>query len=113
MDRIIQEATVTRLLQEAIETAGEVRQEEYGHPVDNFTIICKGWSAIFGVEVTVEQAVFAMIFLKMARHLTKYKRDNLVDIAGYIHVLDMIAEEVARRAEADRHSQGTRDTTQE
>jgi hypothetical protein len=78
---------------EAHNLAHGPRQSVYGHPLDNFTLTSKLWSAILNTEVTAEQVGLMMIALKMARLLnTPGHRDSLVDIAGYAEALDLIAQ---------------------
>lgn len=80
------------VLEEALRICDGDRQDSYGHPFENFSIIQKFWSATLGIEVTYDQIVFCMIGVKMARHLSRGKRDNIVDIAGYAWVLDKVKE---------------------
>ena len=84
--------TQNSILTEADKLVSTDRQEDYGHPFDNYTAIAKGASVIFGHEVTAEQCALFMMWVKMCRELNKNKRDNRVDIAGYAKVLDMIIE---------------------
>lgn len=72
------------------------RQEDYGHPADNFSQIANLWSAVLGVDVTAKQAILCMILVKVARENFHSKRDNRVDIAGYAKVLDLALEELER-----------------
>jgi hypothetical protein len=48
------------------------------------------WEGILGCQVTDDQIAFCLIALKMSRHLNNPGRDNLVDIAGYARVAEMI-----------------------
>lgn len=63
-------------------THGE-RNQDYGHPLDDWSRAAAIWSAILGVQVTPDQVGLCMIGVKLARQVHKPKRDNLVDIAGY------------------------------
>jgi hypothetical protein len=74
------------------------RRSDYGHPLDNFGDIAAIWSVILRVPVTAEQAALCMVGLKLARQANKGKRDNLVDLAGYTQVVEMIGTERERRA---------------
>lgn len=78
------------ILQEAQNLIYGDRQADYGSVTENFTNITKGWSVIFGVDVTPEQVGLAMAWLKIARQSNVRKRDNLVDIAGYIGCIDKL-----------------------
>jgi hypothetical protein len=73
------------------------RQAAYGAPLDNWTQTADMWSTLFGHKITAEQAVLAMMAVKMSREAFVPKTDNRVDIAGYALVLDMIIEERERR----------------
>lgn len=80
------------ILQEAEELTNGARQQDYGHPADDFAKTAKMWSVIFGFEVTAEQVPLAMVAVKISRQLNRPTRDNLVDIAGYANTLDMVIE---------------------
>lgn len=73
------------------------RQDEYGHPLDDFTRAGKIWEAILGVEVTPEQVALCMIGVKIAREIHKPKADTIVDIIGYALTLHMVEVERAKR----------------
>ena len=73
------------ILDTAIKTVCEDRQDSYGKPEDNFAIIADLWSGYLGgVMLKAEDVAVMMILLKIARIRTgKYKPDNFIDIAGY------------------------------
>lgn len=75
------------------------RQADYGHPLDNFSLTGKFWSAILGTEVTAEQVALMMVALKMAREIHKPQEDNLVDGIGYFLTLDLVKKEREKRNE--------------
>ena len=75
------------------------RNNEYGHPLDDFSRAAMIWSAILGVEVTAEQVALCMVGVKIAREVHRPKRDTIVDGIGYFLTLAMVREE---RAERDR-----------
>lgn len=72
------------------------RRDEYGHPLDDFTIVANLWAVLLGVPLTPHQVVLCMIALKMARLIhNPGHRDSKVDIAGYANCLDMIVQRMA------------------
>jgi len=71
------------ILREAIEVLAN-RAAIYGHAEDNAAKIAKGWSVIFGCEVTESQVALAMAWLKIARLVDNPRhRDSWIDLAGY------------------------------
>lgn len=73
------------VLDTAIKTVCEDRQDSYGKPEDNFAIIAGLWSGYLGdVILESEDVAIMMILLKIARIQTgTFKPDNYIDIAGY------------------------------
>jgi len=90
---------------EADRIVSKDRNDDYGHPRDDFSRIADLWEAAFGWPVSAEDVGLAMILLKVSRELHRPKRDNRVDIAGYAKTLDMIDEaynsDEVRKAVAD------------
>jgi hypothetical protein len=87
------------ILETAIKTVCEERQDSYGKPEDNFAIIADLWSGYLGdVILEAEDVAIMMILLKIARIQTgTFKPDNYIDIAGYA----ACAAEVAGGAETE------------
>ena len=87
------------LLQEADALIYGDRQESYGSVTDNFSRIAAGWDQIFkdklkpGEHITPQEVGLAMAWLKIARYCHKPKRDNLVDVAGYVGCIDKMDHE--------------------
>lgn len=72
------------LLDEAAELISGQREEDYGHPRENFTRIAALWSQVFDLEVTPEQVALCMILLKVSRLIKSPDAwDSWVDAAGY------------------------------
>ena len=84
------------VLEEANNIVHGARRESYGHPRDNFRRTAKVWSGILDTEITPEQVALCMVGIKLAREAFKHTRDNLVDLAGYTAVLDILATDNAR-----------------
>jgi len=76
---------------------GEERQDEYGHPLDNYERAAQIWSVILGAPVQAEQVALCMIGMKIAREVHKPKPDTVVDIIGYALTLHMVEVERAER----------------
>ena len=85
------------VLEEADELVNGARQEDYGHPLDDFSRTAQMWSAILGDEVTPEQVALCMCAVKLSRQCNRPKRDNLVDLAGYAQTCQMVLDERERR----------------
>ena len=81
------------ILEEAERLVGGDRQWAYDHPKDNCTRIGQIWGILLERDpIPPEKVGLMMIGLKMARQMFRPTRDNLVDIAGYSRVIDLILE---------------------
>lgn len=78
------------ILEEAARITSADRRIEYGPVSESFQTTANLWSAILKRPVTAEQVVLMMIALKIARQMAGYKRDSLVDIAGYARTGEML-----------------------
>lgn len=78
------------ILEEAHKLTMEDRRQEYGDAAKNFDDVAKIWSVLLDVKVTALQVTECMIALKLCRAKTGYKRDTIVDIAGYARCAEMI-----------------------
>lgn len=81
------------VLEEAQSLVHGKRNQDYGHPNEDFGRTAKMWASILGVDVSAEQVARCMIALKLSRECHKHTRDNLVDIAGYAATIEMLQEE--------------------
>lgn len=79
------------ILQEADRLINGPRRESYGDVRPSFTAIGKGWAEIIGAPVTAEQVALCMAWLKVMREVANHKRDNLVDICGYVGLAAQLA----------------------
>lgn len=71
------------------------RNNEYAHPLDDYTQTRDIFQAITGVSLTVEQAILFMVSVKLSRLRTamsenRWAHDTVVDTAGYIGCLSMV-----------------------
>ena len=80
-------------LEEASELVSGERQEQYGSPLVSLERTAALWSVVLGIDVTPHEVVLCMIQLKVAREVENEKRDNMVDIAGYVGMWDIAERE--------------------
>ena len=78
------------VLSRAEELVSRDRLADYGDPSESFERVARVWSAILGCPVTAAQAALCMAGLKLVREAHRHKPDNLVDLAGYARVLELI-----------------------
>lgn len=89
---VLPEPIRVAVLKEAASLVTGDRQEEYGPPEVNFQRIADIWKILLGVEFTPSQVALAMMGLKMARAAQGYKRDTMVDLAGYASLVVELEE---------------------
>jgi hypothetical protein len=80
------------ILDEAAQLVNGDRQRDYGHPRDNLARIALGWSMVLDRPVTAKEVGLCMVVLKLAREVATPKRDNIVDGAGYLRMLEVAGE---------------------
>ena len=94
------QTTQPSILAEADNIAGEDRSRDYGHPLVNHQRIAGIWNiqlaGILTAPITPRQVALMMIGVKLAREVNTPKRDNLLDIAGYVKCIDIIDTETQR-----------------
>lgn len=96
------------IMQEAQRLIYGDRNEDYGHPLDDFGCTAKLWSAFLQhkynhvghdvPDLEPEDVGILMVLLKMSRQANMPKRDNLVDGVGYLGTVEMIEDETKKRA---------------
>jgi hypothetical protein len=97
--KVVEEAPNETVLAEAIRITDGARQNDYGHPRDDFARTALMWTGILGsklrddAEIAAGDVPLCMIAVKLARQSHRHKRDNLVDIAGYSRTAAMVAGE--------------------
>jgi hypothetical protein len=84
------------VLEEAQRLVYGARQKNYGHPRDDFDCAIKIFNAYvkkkydLTVPFDATDVPMFMIAVKMSREANKHKRDNLVDMCGYVATLERI-----------------------
>ena len=69
------------------------RQTDYGNAVDNFQRISDIVNSMYpDLVITPEQCCAVLIAVKLIREGYRHKRDNLVDLCGYAHIMNEINE---------------------
>ena len=83
------------VLLEAQELVSGSRDKSYGGWSEDFTRTARLASIITKKELTALDIIKIMVCVKLSRSAHRYKRDNLVDIAGYIDGWETIEREKA------------------
>lgn len=75
------------------------KREEYGDAEKGMTMIAEQWSLYLQQKYQLkafllpEDVCWMMADLKKVRQLLSHKRDNIVDAAGYIGLIQMVSDE--------------------
>jgi hypothetical protein len=79
---------MTNILLDAHTIINGNRSTDYGSPTDSFTRIATIANAMTGLSLTPQQCCMVLMAVKLTRQSYKHKRDNLVDLCGYAHLLN-------------------------
>lgn len=85
------------ILKEAQDIIWGDREQTYGTPDVNLKRIATLWNAYLFAKnsdglITPEDVCWMMVLLKASRQMNTPKRDNLVDAAGYIGLIERIGK---------------------
>lgn len=69
------------------------REQEYGTPENNFSLIAKLWETYTGHEFTAKDVAMMLCLLKVARIKAGNKTDSFTDLAGYAACAGELATE--------------------
>jgi hypothetical protein len=72
------------------------RQAVYGHPIEDYSKVTDIFYGLTGLRLRLEEALLFMVAIKLARFRTNLEDDSihwdsLVDAAGYLGCLGMVA----------------------
>ena len=86
----------SEILLEAHRLVNGPRQQDYGHPADDYQKVSDIFYSITGVDLSVSEAILFMVSVKLARLRTNLENDtihhdSLVDALGYLTCLNMAA----------------------
>lgn len=94
MDVIFEEIKTENksILSEAEEIVNGSRHSDYGDANESFSRIATIASVMTGKELSPEDCCAVMMAVKLVRESFNHKRDNLVDLCGYAHIMNEIVE---------------------
>lgn len=78
------------ILEEANRVTSGDRRKAYGKASKQLMLLARLWEPILGKEVQPIQVALCLLQLKVSRELHAHSRDNIVDIAGYARVIEML-----------------------
>jgi len=84
------------VLDEASRLVQGARRDGYGHPLKNHTATAEMFGAYlqrkYGIDLPLnaDDVCWFNIFQKASRDANSPDRDNLVDVAGYVHNIELI-----------------------
>ncbi len=78
------------LFEQANKVINGARRDAYGPVEESFNRIALIWSGVLGVKVTAKQVAQCMIGLKLHREANSHQDDNIVDMYGYILLLEKL-----------------------
>ena len=70
-------------LKEANKCVNGAREQDYGCPESNFTMIAELWSTYLDTDITPVDVTMMMSLLKIARIKSGRTEDSFIDLAGY------------------------------
>ncbi len=93
MDVIFEEIKTENksILSEAEEIVNGNRQSDYGDAANNFHRIANVVNSMYPqLNINAQQCCAVLMAVKLIREGFRHKRDNLVDLCGYAHIMNEI-----------------------
>ena len=79
------------ILSEAEELVNSSRQSDYGDAANNFHRIANIVNSVYPqLNINAQQCCAVLMAVKLIREGFRHKRDNLVDLCGYTHIMNEI-----------------------
>lgn len=79
------------ILAEAEEIVNGNRQSDYGDAANNFHRIANIVNSMYPqLNINAQQCCAVLMAVKLIREGFRHKRDNLVDLCGYTHIMNEI-----------------------
>lgn len=94
-------ANPENILEEANRIVSGDRRDAYGDAYTACRRVAWMWEAILNAKVRPEDVALMMVCFKVVREAGKHSRDNVVDIAGYARVLEMVLDSKTRNEKAE------------
>lgn len=92
-----------QVLAQATDAVCGNREQDYGTPENNFSMIAELWSVYLGKDVSAQDVAMMMVLLKTARIKSgTATEDSFVDIAGYAACGAEIEESKKRSEDVER-----------
>ena len=80
------------ILDEAKAIVDGSRHSDYGDARESFSRVATIASVMTGKELAPEDCCSVLMAVKLVRESFKHKRDNLVDLCGYAHIMNELNE---------------------
>jgi len=90
-----QETNGAEIIYEAYDLITGARQNDYSHPLDDYSRTAEIFYAVTGIQLTAEEAILFMICVKLSRLANELDEgldvpDNTRDAIGYLGCLNMV-----------------------
>jgi hypothetical protein len=90
-----QETSGAEIIYEAYDLITGQRQNDYSHPLDDYSRTAEIFYAVTGIQLTAEEAILFMICMKLSRLANELDEgldvpDNTRDAIGYLGCLNMV-----------------------
>lgn len=90
-----QQPSGAEIIREAYDLVTGDRQDDYSHPLDDYSRTAEIFYAITGIQLSAEEAILFMVCVKLSRLANELDEgidvpDNTRDAIGYLGCLNMV-----------------------